>query len=128
MEFHPEIEKIAQEFQDKISRARAEKPLSPEEEKALLRQLVGEKLQLQAPPPPPPSTQSIPSTATSSTTTQQDENQYQQAIEFLLEITFTKGLMEGIKEARKTGNPYLIDEYHDTLVDRFYQEIKAREK
>ncbi|MEW5805580.1 MAG: hypothetical protein AB1721_02560 [Patescibacteria group bacterium] len=122
--FHPEIESLNQEFQQRIKSA--EGPLTPEKEKEVLKQVIAEKFQAQ------PQTQSAQPVQTQPIQTPADDNknaeEIQEAINSLIEITFNRGLYEGIKQARQTHNAFLIDQYHDELVNRFYQELKAQKK
>ncbi len=49
-------------------------------------------------------------------------------LQILVSIAFERGLVEAIKEARKANEPYLLDAFHDTLVDRLYDELVRRRK
>jgi hypothetical protein len=44
-----------------------------------------------------------------------------QQIGALISLVFDKGLLEAISVARALDNPALLDEFHDTLVDRYYE-------
>lgn len=44
----------------------------------------------------------------------------------LVQIAFQNGITEAVRRARATGNPYLIDSFHDALVDRFLDEMKQK--
>ncbi len=44
-------------------------------------------------------------------------------IKVLREIAFEKGLDAAIEEAKKLNNPYLLDKFHDDLVDNFYKKL-----
>ncbi len=58
------------------------------------------------------------------TTTQEDEEQ----INTLIAQAFTKGIASAVAEARKIGDPYLIDMLHDRLADEYYQKLLAARK
>lgn len=45
------------------------------------------------------------------------------AISVLVQHAFTHGIGSAIKEARKAGDPYLIDTLHDQLADEYYQKL-----
>lgn len=49
-------------------------------------------------------------------------------LKFLLNISFKKGLDEGVKLAKVLNNAYLIDEFHDKLVDSFYKKLVEEKK
>lgn len=122
---HPELEKIQSEFQQRVKSIDGE--LTPEKEKKVLKQVISEKFQ------------AVPQTQTQADevkkkeeplppTPQQDsKNQYQYAIDSLVNTAFEKGLVKAVQEARDTRNAFLIDAFHDELVDKFYAEIKSKE-
>lgn len=122
---HPELENIQQEFRQKAKAIEGE--LTPEKEKEVLRQVISEKFQAvpqtqtqadevkkKEEPLPPPTPQ------------QDSKNQYQYAIDSLVNTAFEKGLAKAVQEARGTRNAFLIDAFHDELIDKFYAEIKSR--
>lgn len=47
------------------------------------------------------------------------------AVEKLLEDTIRNGLASGINEARKMP-PFILDAYHDALIDKLHEELKKR--
>ncbi|MCL5015991.1 MAG: hypothetical protein M1312_00005, partial [Patescibacteria group bacterium] len=46
-------------------------------------------------------------------------------VERLLDSAFRKGVDEAIKQARSAG-PFVLDAFHDALVDKLYAEMQAR--
>jgi hypothetical protein len=44
----------------------------------------------------------------------------------LVEIALGKGIAEAVEEAKKTENPHILDDLHDTLVDHYYNELIKR--
>lgn len=46
-------------------------------------------------------------------------------VNMLIQEVFSKGLEAAIKDARRE-DPYVLDAFHDALVDRMYDELKAR--
>lgn len=122
---HPELEKIQSEFQQRVKSIDGE--LTPEKEKEALKQVISEKFQ------------AVPQTQTQAdevkkkeeplpAAPQQDsKNQYQYAVDSLVNTAFEKGLIKAVQEARDTHNAFLIDAFHDELVDKFYSEIKSKE-
>ncbi len=129
--FHPELEDIQQEFQQRIKAH--EGGLTPEKEKDVLKQVIAEKFQAQPQTQTQAQTQAgdeqtdhkktVPTVA--SVTNSQD--QYQSTVDSLVHTVFEKGLSEAIKDVRGMGNAFLIDAFHDELVDKFYSEIKLKE-
>lgn len=51
-----------------------------------------------------------------------------QQLQILVNIAFEKGISRAIKVARNLNNAFILDEFHDTLVDRLYNELKSRKK
>jgi len=49
-----------------------------------------------------------------------------QQVEALISLVFEKGLMEGIKVAKELDNPSVLDEFHDALVDKYYNDLVAK--
>lgn len=44
-----------------------------------------------------------------------------QQVGALISLVFEKGLLQAISVAQKLNNPAILDEFHDTLTDRYYQ-------
>lgn len=51
------------------------------------------------------------------------EKQHDKEIEALVQIAFGKGIAAAIEAAKAKNNPHLLDEFHDALIDRFYQKL-----
>jgi hypothetical protein len=47
----------------------------------------------------------------------------QKQLEVLLEVALKKGVNSSVKIARSLNNAYVLDEFHDALVDRLYGEL-----
>jgi len=41
-------------------------------------------------------------------------------VKILVDLAFEKGIAKAVKEAKKTGDAYLIDAFHDALIDEVY--------
>ena len=52
-----------------------------------------------------------------------EDSKSEEQVKILREIAFEKGIDEAIEEAKKLDNPYLLDEFHDDLVDKFYKKL-----
>lgn len=46
-----------------------------------------------------------------------------QQVGALIALVFEKGLKEAISVAQALNNPAILDEFHDVLIDRFYQTL-----
>ena len=55
--------------------------------------------------------------------TTEQETQHAPEIEALIQIAFEKGIGEAIEEAKAKNDPHLLDDFHDALIDRFYQKL-----
>ena len=49
-----------------------------------------------------------------------------QQVGALVSLVFEKGLSEAVKVAKNLENPAVLDEFHDVLVDRYYEEMIKR--
>lgn len=52
-----------------------------------------------------------------------EEKQHAPEIEALIQIAFDKGIAKAIEKARAKNDPHLLDDFHDALIDRFYQKL-----
>jgi len=52
-----------------------------------------------------------------------DDSANQEEVKRLSQIAFEKGLDEAIEEAKKIDKPYILDEFHDSLVNELYQQL-----
>ncbi len=51
-----------------------------------------------------------------------------QQLKNLVDLAFHKGIIYAADVARDLDNPYLMDEFHDTLIDRLHKELVERGK
>ena len=49
-------------------------------------------------------------------------------VKALIKLVFEKNIAYAVKVARNIDNPYVLDEFHDTLVDEYYEEIVEKKK
>jgi len=49
-----------------------------------------------------------------------------QQVGALVSLVFQKGLIPAISVARQIDNPAILDEFHDTLVDHYYQALREK--
>lgn len=52
-----------------------------------------------------------------------EEKQHTPEIEALIQIAFDKGITKAIEEAKAKNDPHLLDDFHDALIDQFYQKL-----
>ena len=51
------------------------------------------------------------------------EKEHAEIIDSLVELALTKGLASAIKVAEAMKNPHILDEFHDTLADKYYEKL-----
>lgn len=132
--FHPDLQNIQQEFQTRLEQQG--KSLSPDAEKEVLREIISEKFK------------ATPQDDQASNKDDQDQKkdekpkqapvpttkkngvseEYQVAVDSLIQTAFAQGLVKAVQAARDSHNAFLIDAFHDELIDKFYQEIKNLNK
>jgi len=56
------------------------------------------------------------------------KKEVQKKLQHLVELAFSSGLLEAIQAARKENDPYLLDAFHDAVVDTLYKELVKRHK
>lgn len=54
------------------------------------------------------------------------QKETQEKLQRLVDIAFERGLVEAIAAARKMHDPYILDEFHDALVDKLHDELVRR--
>lgn len=128
------IDQIKTAFQEKTAALPA---LTPEQEKQILHEIIQERIAPQpqqssgtndsgdsdaqrqtrgaAPMPPVPPPVAVP-------------QEIQNTVKSLVTMAVRDDLYKATKLAYQTKNPYLIDQYHDTLVNEFYELIKLQER
>lgn len=111
---YPEI----QEFKERLERleAKIEKEKTPIEKEKIIKQEIKQYLQ---------ELQKTPSFALPPITRDEIEEiskfEPSQQVGCLISLVFEKGLTKAISLARALDNPAILDEFHDTLVDRYYE-------
>lgn len=56
------------------------------------------------------------------------EKEHHEQVEALMEIALTKGILEAVHVARHLNNPHLLDDFHDILVDEYYEKLVQARK
>ena len=91
-------------------------------EKEIVRQVVGERFQQHAPAyQPAPKKQD-------DTSTSYNDPQLAPKVQELVNLAFTKGIDDAVRSVVQSGNPALIDAFHDVLVDQLYDILVERKK
>lgn len=114
----PEIEVLRERVEKLETQLRKERPAIPEEKERMVKQEIKEYLQ---------ELQQTPATAAPVATRDEvDEIKKfpsNQQVGALISLVFEKGLPEAISVAKNLNNPAIMDEFHDILIDRYYQTL-----
>jgi hypothetical protein len=95
--------------------------LSPEKEKEILKNAVYEKVMNATYTP-------IQQQAVQQQAQKLKDEPKERQIELLTQMAFDKGVVEAVGVAKNLNNPYLLDEFHDVLVDRLYGKLVEKGK
>lgn len=90
-------------------------------ERAEVHAAIGEQIQALTPAP-------VPSVPKSGTAQSWKDPALASTIQQLVNVAFTQNLSAAIAQAVKTGNPALIDAFHDVLADELHEELLNRQK
>jgi len=101
--------------------------LTVPEDKELIRETIEERIEesLKNYPPAVEIQKSAPP-AIPSVSIASDDKEAQQKIDELVAIALKENIPKAVITALKTGNAFLIDKLHDTLVDKYYQQLKSQ--
>ena len=125
-----EITQLEQQLAEKrasLEQRSAETQAEVPHEKELLRQVVGEKIQQHAPAYQPPPTGG-PQKQQDDDQSSYNDPQLVDKVQELVNLAFTKSIDDAVRSVVKTGNPALIDAFHDVLVDKLYDTLIERKK
>jgi len=120
------MEEIYKNFEAKKAEAlqqpeNKEGELSPEKQKEILKEVISERITTAQ---PVISQQQVAAQTAQKLKDQPKDRQ----IQLLIEMAFEKGVVEAVEVAKNLDNPYLLDEFHDALVDEFYKKLVEQGK
>lgn len=96
------------------------------EEREIIKDVIKEAPQ--APIPPPASKASLSDDDAKKKAAELEEKKHHEIIDELVNIAFAKNLASALKVAESFKNPHIIDEFHDTLADHYYQKLQDARK
>lgn len=107
----------------------AEKKEGDRHDKELIKEIIKEKVEVPksvkvtplAPAVPPPK---VVAKKAKELTGEKKERQ----IQLLTDLAFEKGVIHATEVAQKLDDPYILDEFHDTLVDELYKHLVEQGK
>lgn len=134
--FQQHLEVVRQSFEQKIA---GKEDLSSDQEKQILKEVIQEQFAIQREATQPlrqsdDDDQKVgqkeePVKQPAVSVSEQDlRGQARRLAEDYIQLALNTTLERAVKEVNATNNPFVIDEFHDALVDRFYNEIKSKEK
>ncbi len=94
-----------------------EKEITKEKERDLLVEAMSEYLEKA--PAPSPAQQKVVAQKAQQIKAQPKERQ----VQLLTGLAFEKGVSHAIEVAKRLDNPYILDEFHDALVDELYNKL-----
>ncbi len=131
MAIEQEIARLEQELASKRQQMERE-GVSPEQmpsEREMIHESVGERIQETAPQYQPAPAQPQPAQpAPAATDDEGVPEELREPVQQLVNVAFTRGIDDAVKEALKSDNAALIDAFHDVVVDQLYQELVSRGK
>lgn len=113
-------EEILKNFEQKRAEAlksleSKEAGLSLEKQKEILKDVVSEKIQTIQP--------SQVNQQVAQKIQELQEQPKERQIQILTEMAFEKGVVYAVEIAKNLDSPYLLDEFHDVLVDQLYNKL-----
>lgn len=110
----------------------AEKKEADRHDKELIREIIKEKVELPKPPEkapiPPPPVQKLTPEPVAKKTKKISKEKREKQIKLLTDLAFEKGVIHATDVARKLDDPYILDEFHDALVDELYNYLVEQGK
>lgn len=94
-----------------------EKELTLEKQKEILKETVLEQISKVQP------VSDGQQKATDQSAKQVQAEPREKQIKLLTDLAFEKGVVHAIEVAKRLDNPYLLDEFHDALVDELYNKL-----
>lgn len=125
-----DIERLTQELEEK--RQQLAEASETHADKELLRQVIGERIQAA----PPASQTSVPPSAAAIGALGDDSADFpnylagasddiKAHVHHLIQIAMTSGIEKAASSAKKESS-YVLDAFHDALVDKLYNDLKGR--
>lgn len=122
---HEEIIELEKKLAEKKRELR-EKEGVEKHEKEIIKEIIREKIEQPETFGPKPSMAPLPQVAKKAKEIEEEPRERQ--IQLLVDLAFEKGVSHAIDVARSLNSPYLLDEFHDTLVDELYNKLVEQGK
>jgi len=121
------VEKIYEEFKKKKAEILEqpefkEQGISSEKEKEIFKETVLSHVQVAQP------ASDDQQQVVAQSVQQMSEEPKERQIKLLIDLVFEKGISRAVEVAKRLESPYLLDEFHDTLVDELYNKLIEEDK
>lgn len=123
---HEEIKWLESQLEAKRREAAVGQEAKPERE--MVRDVIKEAAHPPAGGLPQPAGGAISDDAAQKAAYDLKEKEHAHIIEELVALAIAKGLASAIKVANSLKNPHLLDEFHDTLADKYYEKLLEMRK
>ena len=128
----PKLQEEVIELEEKLAekkRALIEKKEVDKHDKELIKEIIKEKVEIPKPTKvtPAPAPTAPPKVVVKKVKELKGERKERQ-IELLTDLAFDKGVVHATEVAKKLDDPYILDEFHDTLVDELYNYLIEQKK
>jgi hypothetical protein len=120
---HKEITELERRLVEKKRELEEKKEVKHEKE--LIKEVIKEKAET---PGPPKVTAPPPKKVVIKKAKQLKGQQKKRQIKLLTDLAFEKGVIHATEVAQKLDDPYILDEFHDTLVDELYNYLVEQGK
>lgn len=128
----PKLQEEVIELEEKLAekkRALIEKKEVDKHDKELIKEIIKEKVEIPKPtkvtPAPAPT---APSKVIVKKVKELKGEKKERQIELLTDLAFDKGVVHATEVAKKLDDPYILDKFHDTLVDELYNYLIEQKK
>ena len=123
---HNEIIELEKKLAEKKQELEEKKEVKHEKE--IIKEIIKEKIETPALPKVTPVTPpAIPKVVIKKAKELKGEPKERQ-IKLLIDLAFEKGVVHATEVAKRLDSPYILDEFHDTLVDELYNYLVEQKK
>ncbi len=125
---HKDIEEVGRRAIEK-KKERLEKRKTKEQDKEIIKESIKEKTEKEQESKiaSPAELTTAPKKVVRRATQLKGEEKERQ-IKLLTDLAFEKGVIHATEVASKLDDPYILDEFHDTLVDELYKYLVEQDK
>ena len=128
----PKLQEEVVELEKKLAEKKKElggKKEADRHDRELIKEIIKEKVEIPKPATTTPVTTPPPTTKVVVKRAKELKGEKKERqIELLTDLAFDKGVIHATEVAKKLDDPYILDEFHDTLVDELYNHLIEQKK